>query len=203
MNTFLAGMGGTSVYKPRLFSVVVEFVPVTFDPCLDHAFATIEDANGIPRGELAQAHFIKPVARRHPAQMSAHAIFGFASVVSANHAIRHRLFVDGRHVMAQKLLSEPICCLKCQIVGTGHNAVACPSVHDMCARCGDMYRTAECTVLDTERAYSNCRAAKGQFCGHGTADRSCLVFTDRLQFALERNPEANYRYYPTDDPATW
>ncbi|KAJ7626467.1 hypothetical protein B0H17DRAFT_906290, partial [Mycena rosella] len=87
MDAFLAGMGGTSVYKPRLFSVVVEFVPVSFDPALDRALATIEDANGIMRGELAQAHFIKPVERRHPAQRSAHAIFGFASAESANHAI--------------------------------------------------------------------------------------------------------------------
>ncbi|KAJ6521716.1 hypothetical protein DFH09DRAFT_938830, partial [Mycena vulgaris] len=72
MNAFLAGMGGTSIFKPRSFSVVVEFVPVTFDPTLNCAFGTIEDANGIGRGELIQARFIKPLERRHPGQRSAH-----------------------------------------------------------------------------------------------------------------------------------
>ncbi|KAJ6481018.1 hypothetical protein C8R45DRAFT_831683, partial [Mycena sanguinolenta] len=69
---FLAGMGGTSIYRPRSFSCVVEFVPVTFDPELGRAFETIEDANGLDRGEITQARFIKPLARRHPGQRSAH-----------------------------------------------------------------------------------------------------------------------------------
>ncbi|KAJ7216435.1 hypothetical protein GGX14DRAFT_391260 [Mycena pura] len=55
MDAFLAGMGGTSVYKPRAFSVVVEFVPVTFDPSLENVFHTIEDANGMKRGAITQA----------------------------------------------------------------------------------------------------------------------------------------------------
>ncbi|KAJ7143836.1 hypothetical protein C8R44DRAFT_601619 [Mycena epipterygia] len=63
---FLAGMGGTSIYRPRSYSVVVEFVPVSFDPELSRAFESIEDANGLGRGELMQARFIKPLARRHP-----------------------------------------------------------------------------------------------------------------------------------------
>ncbi|KAJ7706761.1 hypothetical protein B0H17DRAFT_845354, partial [Mycena rosella] len=166
-------------------------------------FNTIEDANGIGRGELVQARFIKPPERRHAAQRSAHAIFGFASAEAANHAIRHRLFVDRRRVMAWKLLSEPIRCLKCQVIGVGHSAATCPSVHDACARCGNMHHTATCKVRDEERACSNCRAAKRPFCGHGAADRLCPVFKDKLQFVLERNPEAKYRFFATDDPATW
>ncbi|KAJ7503357.1 hypothetical protein B0H11DRAFT_1711140, partial [Mycena galericulata] len=72
MNAFLAGMGGTSVFKPRSYSVVVEFVPVTFDPALANAFAVIEDANGLGRNELVQARYIKPLERRHAGQRSAH-----------------------------------------------------------------------------------------------------------------------------------
>ncbi|KAJ6571544.1 hypothetical protein B0H19DRAFT_936056, partial [Mycena capillaripes] len=84
---FLAGMGGTSIYRPRSFSVVVEFVPVSFDPALSRALESIEDSNGLARNELVQARFIKPIARRRVGQQSAHAIFGFASAVSANRAI--------------------------------------------------------------------------------------------------------------------
>ncbi|KAJ7191578.1 hypothetical protein GGX14DRAFT_336427, partial [Mycena pura] len=135
MDAFLASMGGTSVYKPRAFSVVVEFVPVTFDPSLENTFRTIEDANGMKRGAITQARYIKPLERRNPGQRSAHAIFGFATADGATHAIRHKMFVDGKHVAARKLLSEPICCLKCQQIGVNHSAATCPSIHDVCARC--------------------------------------------------------------------
>ncbi|KAF7362490.1 RNA-directed DNA polymerase from transposon X-element [Mycena venus] len=200
---FLTGMGGTSIYRPRNFSCVVEFVPVSFDPGLSRAFEAVEDANGLDRGAISQAHYIKPLERRHPGQRSAHAIFGFASAAAANHAIRHRLFVDGKRVPVRKLLSEPIRCLKCQIVGANHTAGTCPSVHDTCARCGEMHRTNMCKVRDEERACSNCRAARRSFHGHGAADRSCPVFVDKVQFALERNPDAKYRFFPTDDPESW
>ncbi|KAJ7620785.1 hypothetical protein B0H17DRAFT_1219545 [Mycena rosella] len=51
-------------------------------------------------------------------------------------------------------------------------------------------------------ALSEKEAAKRQFCGHGR--RIGRAQSSRTAaFALERNPEANYRYYPTDDPATW
>ncbi|KAJ6570536.1 hypothetical protein DFH09DRAFT_1080093 [Mycena vulgaris] len=190
-----------------------EFVPVSFDPELGRAFEVIEDANGLDRGALVQARFIKPPARRHPGQRSAHAIFGFASAASANHVIRHSLFVDGRRV-----------------VGTNHTAATCPSIHDVCARCGEMHRTDACTKGDEERACANCRAAKRTYHGHGAADCSCpslatyssatraRTFDDALmcfdprspnsannkvQFALERNPDAKYRFFPTDDPESW
>ncbi|KAJ7113047.1 hypothetical protein C8R44DRAFT_549119, partial [Mycena epipterygia] len=87
MNAFLAGMGGTSVFKPWPFSVFVEFVPVTFDPELEGALEGVEYANGIERGQLVSARYVKPIHRRHPGQRSAHAIFGFASPGAANHAI--------------------------------------------------------------------------------------------------------------------
>ncbi|KAJ7123431.1 hypothetical protein C8R44DRAFT_579689, partial [Mycena epipterygia] len=84
---FLMGMGGMSIYCPRSYSVVVEFVPVTFDPELGQAFETVEVANGLERGSLMQVRFIKPVVRRNPGQRSAHAIFSFENAAAANHAI--------------------------------------------------------------------------------------------------------------------
>ncbi|KAJ6525116.1 hypothetical protein B0H19DRAFT_1276208 [Mycena capillaripes] len=159
---------------------VVEFVPVSFDPKLSRAFETIEDANGIGRHEIVQARFIKPLARRRPGQKY------------------------GKRVSARKLLSEPIRCLKCQIIGANHSALSCPSVHDMCARCGEMHRTDTCTIdEDRLRACPNCRAAKRPHRGHGAADRTCPIFVEKLQFALERNPEPNYKFFLTDDPKTW
>ncbi|KAJ7740656.1 hypothetical protein DFH07DRAFT_965205 [Mycena maculata] len=127
MNAFLMGLGGTAIYKPRNYSVVVEFVLVTFDPALRHAFRTLEDDNGLERDVITQERYIKPLERRHVGQ---HTIFGFATAEGANHAIRHRLFVHGKRVTERKLLSEPIRCMKCQMIGTTHNAATCPSIHD-------------------------------------------------------------------------
>jgi hypothetical protein len=202
MSAFLAKMGGTSIFKPRSFSVVVEFVPVSFNPDLGSVLGEIEECSGIEKGGLIQARFIKPVARRMPGQRCAHAIFGFSSAEAANHAIRHSLFVEGKRVSARKLLAEPIRCLKCQRIGVDHVAATCRH-EDVCARCGEAHRTDTCRADDKSRGCSNCKAEKRQHWGHGAADRNCPVFMGRLQFALERNPEAKYRYFPTDDPSTW
>ncbi|KAJ6467340.1 hypothetical protein C8R45DRAFT_1106101 [Mycena sanguinolenta] len=169
---FLAGMEGMSIYRPRSFSYVVEFIPVTFNPELRRAFETIEDSNGLDHGDITQARFIKPLVRRHPDQRSAHAIFGFASAASANHAIRHSLFVDGKRVPVRKLLSGPIRCLKCQIVDTNHIAANCPSVNGL--------------ITDTVRLTA-----------------AAPVFVEKLQFMLERNPDAKYRFFPMEDPESW
>ncbi|KAJ6621545.1 hypothetical protein B0H10DRAFT_1789805 [Mycena sp. CBHHK59/15] len=156
MEAFLAGMGGTSIFKERAASVVVEFVPVSFDPSLDGALRVLEDDNGWRRGVLTQARYIKPFQRRRVGQMTAHAIFGFLTRDAANHIIEHGLFVEGKAVKARKLLSEPIRCLKCQVVGANHTARECPSIHDVCARCGEMHPTADCVVPEVVRACSNC-----------------------------------------------
>ncbi|KAJ7729998.1 hypothetical protein DFH07DRAFT_969314 [Mycena maculata] len=65
MAAFLSELGGTAVYKPRLYSVVVEFVPTTFNPGLENTFHVIEDTNSIDRGELVQARYIKAPERRY------------------------------------------------------------------------------------------------------------------------------------------
>jgi hypothetical protein len=113
--------------------------------------------------------------------------------------------MDGSKVWGHKLLTEPIRCMKCQAIGSNHIAATCKSIHDSCARCGEMHRTSECTVPDSERACCNCRAAaREDHRGHGAADRSCPVFERLLQSALERNPEAAHPYFlDAADPTTW
>jgi hypothetical protein len=202
MGTFLEKMGGTSIFKPRSFSVVVEFVPVSFNPDLGNALGEIEEHSGIEKGGLTQARFIKPVARRQPGQRCVHAIFGFSSAEAVNHAIQHSLFVEGKQVSARKLLAELIRCLRCQRIGVNHIAAVCTH-GDVCARCGEAHRTDTCRADHKSRGCSNCKAEKRQHWGHGAADRHCPVFVGKLQFALERNPEAKYKYFPTDNPSTW
>ncbi|KAJ6452968.1 hypothetical protein C8R45DRAFT_780198, partial [Mycena sanguinolenta] len=87
MDAFLEGMGGTAVHKLRSYSVVLEFMPVTFDPALDNVLHAVEDANGFERGAITQARYIKPMGRRHAVHRVAHMIFGFATADGANHVI--------------------------------------------------------------------------------------------------------------------
>ncbi|KAJ7762505.1 hypothetical protein B0H16DRAFT_1311730, partial [Mycena metata] len=204
IESFLSCMGGTSIYKERLLNVVAQYVPVSFDPSQDGALRILESENNIPSGVLAKARWIKPVAQRNRGQKVAHAILGFSDPAAANIFLRQGIWVEGRSVSGHKLLPEPIRCLKCQGVGLNHIAANCPSIHDTCARCGEMHKTAACMVDDEARACANCRIAKRPHEGHGAADRSCPVFIDKLQFALERNPDAKYPYFPTpDDPSSW
>ncbi|KAJ7158434.1 hypothetical protein C8R46DRAFT_872348, partial [Mycena filopes] len=87
MDRFLAAMGGTSVYKERLYNVVVEFVPVSFDPTKRGALHVVESDNNLPEGSLAKARWIKPPQQRRSSQRVAHAVLGFDDECSANRVI--------------------------------------------------------------------------------------------------------------------
>ncbi|KAJ6569116.1 hypothetical protein B0H19DRAFT_938412, partial [Mycena capillaripes] len=84
MEAFLAAMGGTSVYKESLTNVVVQYVPVSFDPALDGALRVVEDDNGFRRGAVASAKWIKAPELHHAGQKVAHAILGFSDDPAAN-----------------------------------------------------------------------------------------------------------------------
>ncbi|KAJ7156849.1 hypothetical protein C8R43DRAFT_883381, partial [Mycena crocata] len=81
---FLIAMGGTSVYKRRLYNVVVEYVGVLFDPSQDGALHLVEGDNNMVPGAISKAHWIKPPERRYVGQKVAHAVFGFSEPTPAN-----------------------------------------------------------------------------------------------------------------------
>ncbi|KAF7354515.1 RNA-directed DNA polymerase from transposon X-element [Mycena venus] len=164
----------------------------------------VESDNNLPKGALAKARWIKPLAQRRNGQRVAHAVFGFETAAAANRVIRDGAFVCAARVYGRKLLSEPVRCMKCQGIGLAHVAATCKSIHETCARCAGMHRTTDCTAADNERACANCKNAKREYRGHGAADRTCPIFEEKLHFSLERNPEAKYPYYPEpNDPSTW
>ncbi|KAJ7042935.1 hypothetical protein C8F04DRAFT_945129, partial [Mycena alexandri] len=72
MEAFLASLGGTSVFKDRLYNVVAQFVSLSFDPSQDGALHIVEGDNNLPSGALAKMHWIKPAERRSPGQKVAH-----------------------------------------------------------------------------------------------------------------------------------
>ncbi|KAJ6510336.1 hypothetical protein C8R45DRAFT_814085, partial [Mycena sanguinolenta] len=203
MPAFLARMGGTAVYKERLYSLVVKFVPVTFNTEREGAFRVIEDDNALARGALVSARWIKPIERRNIGQKCANIVLGCRDAGTANRIIHDGVWIDGSKVPAHKLLTEPIRCMRCQDVETNHIAAACTAA-EACARCGEEHRTDACTVGVDGLACVNCKRARREYKGHGAASRTCPFFQDKLQYALERNPEAAHPFYlAPDDPGSW
>jgi hypothetical protein len=197
--SFLEQMGGTSTIKSRQWNTIVEFVPITFNPNNLDGLREVEKVSGLPRGTIASAKYFKPEHKRKPQQQSAHAMLSFTTREAANHAIEHGLFIESKRVSAHKLLREPRRCVKCQQVGTYHIAAECKSIHDVCARCGEMHKTELCTATDPSAfKCTNCKAK-----GHGAADRKCPYFMEKLVQVQSRDPENKYRFFPTNDPKTW
>ncbi|CAK5279174.1 unnamed protein product [Mycena citricolor] len=204
MKRFLEAFGGMVKHAKRYHMVIIQFVPVTFDPESTDELRDIETNNGLPPNAIGHARYVKPRERHSPNQRFAHVIMGTDTKDQANRILKHGICIEGKKVYARKLLTEPTRCMKCQLYNTGHMARDCPLTRDICARCAGEHRTSDCTKGDDKRECANCKTKGRPHKGHGAADRSCPTFTDHLQASLQRNPDAKYRYYPVeDDPSSW
>ncbi|KAF8875636.1 hypothetical protein BD779DRAFT_1425881, partial [Infundibulicybe gibba] len=197
MKSFLEHMGGNTSFKARTYLVIVHYAPTTFDPNYPDNIKTIEQRNNLRDGTISEARYIKPADKRSDKQTTAHLIIGFRSQYDANQMIRRKIFIDGKRCLARKLLQEPKRCLKCQKIGTNHMAAECKSTKDICARCGKEHKTGDCTA-GTNLHCANCGKD-----GHGTADRQCPYFIQRLKSFQNRDPETKFKYFPSNDPRTW
>jgi hypothetical protein len=144
---FLGKYGGTSNIRNKLYYVIAEFIPVTFDTRSSFVHAKIEQDNFIGLDSIAYSKYIKPPHLRTGNQRVAHIIFGFTDCEDANTAITTGMFIEGKHTNVCKMLTKPKRCLKCQKYG--HYILDCKATEDTCARCGELHRTAQCMVNDT------------------------------------------------------
>ncbi|KAJ6483773.1 hypothetical protein C8R47DRAFT_981202, partial [Mycena vitilis] len=198
MEQFLAALGGTCVHKPRRVELIAEMVPIELRIEDAGTWRVIEKDGGFIEGGIAGARWVKAPHRRAPGQQVAHLKIEFAEAESANHAIDNGFYYQGRHYDVRKDKREPRRCAKCQKYD-GHLAHACRSEVDVCGRCAENHRTADCPVTDSGTfSCSNCKVS-----GHGAVDRACPVFCKEQQRLRERDPTAGYRYIPTNDPRTW
>ena len=197
---FMEKYGGTSNIRNKLHYVIAEFVPVTFDAGSSFAHAKIEQDNFIGLDSIAYSKYIKPPHLRTGNQRVAHVIFGFTDREDANTAITTGMFIEGKHTNVRKMLTEPKRCLKCQKYG--HYVSDCKATEDTCARCGELHRTAQCTVNDTT-IYRCANCTGNEAMGHGAADRECAAFKAQCRKVQERIPENKYKFFPTSSPLTW
>jgi hypothetical protein len=199
MSMFAEKMGGAVSARADLCMLVAEYVPISFDPVPFTALGQVERDNGLEKGALREARYIKPTQFRKPTQRSAHMLMGFANPDQANMAIRRGLVIEGKKVSLRRHRVDPHRCMKCQQVGTAHRAAECKSIHDTCGRCAGMHRTAACEVTDA--AAFRCVTCNKM--GHATVDRNCPKFIEKMRATHARFPDYQYRFFPTQDAATW
>lgn len=200
--SFLQGYDSQAIIKNRIYLVVAEFVPCSLGDPMD-ARAVIEGGGKLRTGEVVHAKWIKNPIRRKPGQQSAHLIVGCGTREGANLIIKDGLVIEGKKVSVRKLDQEPRRCLKCQFFGKGHVAADCKSVHETCGTCAGMHRSSECTIDDPAQFICvNCRDQKKPH-DHASWDRECPSFVDHRAAFSARHPEQRYKFFPSEDPATW
>ncbi|KAG1858835.1 hypothetical protein F4604DRAFT_1503723, partial [Suillus subluteus] len=198
-STFLEQFGAEVIIKDRTYNLIIENVPISFNPTSPVATSDIERKGGLQPKSVIKARYIKPIERRSPNQRTAHIALTLNSKTSANQIIRHGISIEGKKVYGRKLLPEPTRCLKCHTFNGGHIAAECQQEHDTCGTCGDKHRTAECKVNDAEAYHcANCKTD-----GHAAWSCECLTFIAKWETYKNRNDKAQYVYFPTEDPLTW
>ncbi|KIJ50574.1 hypothetical protein M422DRAFT_159288, partial [Sphaerobolus stellatus SS14] len=79
-----------AIVRPRLYPIIVEHVPISFNPESNSNIRELEDGNSIENGEVQRARWIKPPARQEPNQRAAHLILLISNPRTANQIIRDR-----------------------------------------------------------------------------------------------------------------
>ena len=191
---FTSGISPDASIVKRTYSMLVPWVPLSFDPSNEDHLREIEECNSIPAGTITKARWIKPAYRRAAEQRAAHTIFTLNDVCVTNGFIRDGIKVCGLFIRPSRLKQEPMQCMKCR--KWGHFAHACTASVDTCRTCGDKHRTSECNNKD--KTY--CVSCKSN--SHASWDRDCPEFRRRCDQYDENFPENSLPYYPTEEAWT-
>ena len=196
---YMEGFGALTEIIDREHLVVIENVPVNFEPGTD-TFGQVEQTNGLEKGSILLGRWFKRKEDRHPTQRTAYMKVVFKSAEAANKAIRDRILISGRSCAVRKLLPEPRRCFNCQKLEGGHMAQQCPSDHATCATCAQPHSTQQCCNSGdpAKRHCSNCN--KGD---HSADSKDCPTFEQKRKEIRARNSEYLYKFFPTADDTTW
>ncbi len=194
---FSRKMGMEARIVERLYKLVVEGVPVGFEPHSTAGLRVLEEVNGLDRGSLTRAEWIKPPEKRYPGQRTAFLLLTVSGIEQANHALKG-LMIMGRRALVRRELVEPKRCAKCQGY-EGHFAKECPSQADVCATCAGAHPTAQCDVKDPALY----RCASCGVPGHAAWDRNCPTLRLKVRAHSARRADSGFRFFVTNNPETW
>ena len=173
--------GGNLTIKDRFFTIVVPFVPAWTALDSEETLHNIEEDNKIPQNSIASARWIKPVHKRSPFQMFAHAMISLTSSTVANQLLKNGIYISSKLLRPTKDKKEPLHCLKCQ--KWGHLACVCKAEVDVCSLCADNHRTSICPS-EKPQVCINCNTSD-----HSSSSRKCPEFLHRCSDLNDKPPK--------------
>ena len=191
---FLGCFTPDAVVKSRVYSMVVQFVPLHFKPEREVEIRQVEEANAIEAGSILHARWIKPPYRRAPNQTCSHVIFIFSKPDTTNKVLTNGLVICQKHVYAEKCKKELTRCLKCH--GWGHLSYDCKQPYDMCGTCAGRHRMADFR----NGGWPRCMSCQTE--GHPSWAHHCPVFIQKCEEMSDRLAENGMPYFPTDESWT-
>jgi len=191
---FLAALDPLASIRERAYPVIIQFVPINFNPNNTSDIKELEDENGWKPGTVLTARWIKPPAKRANHQQFAHIIATLNDPMAANEGIRSGITLRKNKLQLKKNRREPMRCAKCQHYS--HIAKDCLSHTDRCANCAEEHKTSECQTPYIQRCIP-CEAND-----HASWNRDCPEFERRCQALDDKYPENLMPYFPADEAWT-
>lgn len=194
-DSFLSNLGSGANIKDRSYQVIVQFVPIQFNPEDTEQLRQYESFNGLAPHSILKAEWIKPIKDRKPTQKVATMRVYHRTAESANVILKEGASILSKRVIPKKPKKEPIRCLRCQRFG--HERRACQATAPRCGKCADQHETDSCPA---DRFNPKCANCSGH---HPSYDRDCPRFWDKCHQIDGRCPENKLAFYPTDEPWSW
>jgi len=195
IDCFLGSLGSGASIKNRTYQVIVQFVPISFDPADSEQVRLFEEHNNIACGSIAKVEWIKPAKDRKLGQKVATLRVYHRDAGSANAILKQGAYVFNKRVVPKRPHKEPIRCLRCHKFG--HERRDCKHNNVYCGKCSKPHETDECNAPKAEYRCINCLGA------HPSYDRECPKFWEKCQQMDTCCPENSLAFYPTDEPWTW
>ena len=114
--------------------------------------------------------------------------------------IQKGVIIDGQCFQVKKLEDFQRRCFKCQRIG--HMASKCMEIHDVCPLCARAHTSDQCKVLPVNYRCINCTKSRKPF-DHAAWDRTCPSMGVEKAKRDARNPDSQYKYFPTKEEWTW
>ena len=104
----LANIGSGACIKDRTYQVILQFVPIQFEPNNDHHLQQYEEQNGIAPKTVLKAEWTKPVEDRKKEQQVATLRTYHRDASSANKVLSSGGYIAGKCAIPKKPKREPI-----------------------------------------------------------------------------------------------
>ena len=192
---FLTNLDKNATLKERTYTLLIPFMPLTFNPSDRPSLDALENENDMNPNSIVLARWIKPVDKRKPTQRVAHALLTFDNAATANKAIKDGLTLNQLKLWPKKNRQEPMRCAKCQHYG--HIARECISHKDTCANCGNDHRSSDCTDQDKH----HCTSCESD--DHPSWSRDCPAFNKECEKLDKRYPDNLLPFFPTSEEWTY